>query len=109
MEVKVISTGERIDVEFSHILSRGGNQEKVYRDTFTGKAYTARELEKVNVDKKVQHIRTGVIETVIGDCKIKMNGVWVDGVIYQGNDRYTGKLTTFVRERSDFEKEFKVL
>lgn len=61
-------------------------------------------------DKKlVQHIRTGVIETVIGDCKIKMNGIWVDGVIYQGNDRYTGKLTTFVRERSDFEKEFKVL
>lgn len=108
MKVKVIKNGEIIDVEFSHVLSRGGEQEKVYRDTFTGKSYLASELEKVN-NNKVQHIRTGVIETVIGDCKIKMNGVWVDGVIYQGNDRFTGKLTTFVRERSDFEKEFKVL
>ena len=55
---------------------------------------------------KVKHIRTGAVETVVGTCKIKYNGTWVDGVIYEGNDRYTGIPMTFVRTIEEFENEF---
>lgn len=58
---------------------------------------------------QVRHIKTGVIETVIGHCKVKFNGEWHEGVIYEGTDRYTGQLTTFVREKSDFENEFEIV
>lgn len=55
---------------------------------------------------KVKHVKTGVIETIVGTCKIKYNGIWVDGVIYEGNDRYTNEPMTFVRTVEEFEKEF---
>ena len=62
----------------------------------------------MNISKgtKVKHIRTGAIETVVGTCKIKYNGTWVDGVIYEGNDRYTGVPMTFVRTFEEFDNEF---
>lgn len=41
----------------------------------------------------VKHIRTGAVETVVGECKIKYEGKWVDDVIYEGNDRYTGVIS----------------
>lgn len=55
----------------------------------------------------VVHLRTGVIETIVDFCKIKINGEWVDGVIYEGKDRYTGELKKFVREIEEFKKEFR--
>lgn len=55
---------------------------------------------------KVKHIRTGAVETIVGTCKIKYNGTWVDGVIYEGNDRYTGVPMIFVRTIEEFENEF---
>jgi hypothetical protein len=58
---------------------------------------------------KIRHRRTGVIETIVGKCKIKLLGVWVDGVIYEGPDRYTGELTTFVRTRNEFNDEFELI
>ena len=57
--------------------------------------------------KKVRHQRTGAIEEIVSPCIIKFtNGEWVDGVVYQGNDRYTGKPMVFVRELNDFNNEF---
>lgn len=54
----------------------------------------------------VKHIRTGA---VVGECKIKYEGKWVDGVIYEGNDRFTGVPMTFVRRKEEFENEFTVI
>lgn len=58
---------------------------------------------------QVKHNKTGVIETIVDECKIKYNGVWVDGVIYKGNDRYTGVPMTFVRTKEEFENEFDLI
>jgi hypothetical protein len=58
---------------------------------------------------KVMHTKTGTIETVVGFCKIKYEGEWVDGVIYEGNDRFTGIPMTFVRRKEEFENEFTVV
>ena len=57
---------------------------------------------------KVMHIKTGAIETVVDTCKIKYEGEWVEGVIYEGNDRFTGAPMTFVRRKDEFENEFTV-
>ena len=59
------------------------------------------------INDMVVHLRTGVIETIVDFCKIKINGEWVDGVIYEGKDRYTGELKKFVREIKEFKKEFR--
>ncbi len=56
--------------------------------------------------QKVKHIKTGVIETIVGMCKVKVNGAWTEGVIYKGNDRYTNKEMLFVRTLDEFNKEF---
>lgn len=58
---------------------------------------------------KVRHKTKGVVETVVGLCKIKYMGAWVDGVIYEGNDINTGEPMTFVRVKEDFENNFEVL
>ena len=58
---------------------------------------------------KVRHKTKGMVETVVGLCKIKYMGAWVDGVIYEGNDTDTGEPTTFVRIKEDFENNFEVL
>lgn len=56
--------------------------------------------------KIVKHEKTGAVETIVDKCKIKINGEWVDGVIYKGIDRYTGNPMTFVRELNDFNENF---
>lgn len=56
---------------------------------------------------KVKHIKTGVIETIVGIAKMKIDGEWVEAVIYKGKDRYTNMETTFVKSKIDFENEFK--
>ncbi len=58
---------------------------------------------------KVQHKEKKVIETIVSKCKIKIDGKWVDGVVYEGNDRFTGEPMTFVREVSDFNNEFEIV
>ena len=39
---------------------------------------------------KVIHKQKRVVETIVDKCKIKIDGKWVDGVIYKGTDRFTG-------------------
>ena len=55
----------------------------------------------------VMHNKTGNLYQLIDDeCKAKINGEWVDAVIYQGADKETGKTKNFVREKSDFDIRF---
>jgi hypothetical protein len=56
--------------------------------------------------KIVKHEKTGAVETIVDKCKIKINGEWVDGIIYKGIDRHTGNPMTFVRELNDFNENF---
>lgn len=57
---------------------------------------------------KVKHKTKGMIEAIVGLCKVKVYGIWVEGVIYEGNDVHTGEPMTFVRIKEDFEKDFEV-
>lgn len=57
---------------------------------------------------KVRHKTRGVVETIVGLCKVKVFGTWVTGVMYEGIDRYTGEMMTFVRSKSDFENDFEM-
>ena len=53
------------------------------------------------------HNKTGDLYQLIDDeCKAKINGEWVDAVIYRGADKETGKTKNFVREKSDFDIRF---
>ena len=55
----------------------------------------------------IMHNKTGNLYKLIDDeCKAKINGEWVDAVIYQGADKETGKTKNFVREKSDFDIRF---
>ena len=55
----------------------------------------------------VMHKKTGDLYQFIDDeCKAKINGEWVDAVIYRGADKETGKTKNFVREKSDFDIRF---
>ena len=54
----------------------------------------------------VKHNKTGNLYQLIDDCKSKINGKWVDAVIYQGKDKETGRIKFFVREKSDFDSDF---
>ena len=56
--------------------------------------------------KIIKHEKKGAVETIVGKCKIKINGEWVDGVIYEGEDRHTGEPMVFVRELNDFNENF---
>lgn len=55
---------------------------------------------------KVIHKRTLAEETIVGPCKMKINDEWVEGVIYEGIDRFTNKPMTFVKPKDVFDKEF---
>lgn len=63
---------------------------------------------RYEVGTKVRHKGKGMIETIVGLCKIKVYGIWVDGVIYEGKDVLTGKPMTFVRTKEDFENNFEL-
>ena len=55
----------------------------------------------------LKHNKTGNLYYLGSDeCKSKINGKWVDAVIYQGRDKETGRMKFFVREKSDFESHF---
>ena len=55
----------------------------------------------------VKHNKTDNLYQLIDDeCKAKINGEWVDAVVYRGADKETGKTKNFVREKSDFDIRF---
>ena len=55
----------------------------------------------------VMHKKAGDLYQLIDDeCKAKINGKWVDAVIYQGKDKETGRMKFFIREKSDFDSHF---
>ena len=55
----------------------------------------------------VMHNKTGDLYQLIDDeCKAKINGEWVDAVVYRGADKETGETKNFVREKSDFDIRF---
>ena len=55
----------------------------------------------------VKHNKTDNLYQLIDDeCKAKINGEWIDAVIYKGKDKETGKIKYFVREKSDFDSDF---
>lgn len=55
---------------------------------------------------RVIHIRTQREETVVGLCRMKVGGEWIEGVVYEGADAKTGRQTLFVKAKEDFDKEF---
>ena len=58
----------------------------------------------------VMHKKTGDLYLLIDDeCKAKINGEWVDAVMYRGWEKKTGDYCCFVREKSDFESHFTVI
>ena len=47
----------------------------------------------------IMHNKTGDLYQLIDDeCKAKINGEWIDAVIYHGKDKETGNIKYFVRE-----------
>ena len=55
----------------------------------------------------IMHNKTGDLYQLLDDeCNVKINGKWVDAVIYQGKDKETGNMKSFVREKSDFDNHF---
>lgn len=58
----------------------------------------------------VMHKKTGDLYQLIDDkCQAKINGEWINAVMYQGKDKETGKTKCFVREKSDFDSHFTVV
>ena len=59
------------------------------------------------MDKEVCHTKSGRIYQLLNDnCKVKINGEWVDAVCYKGTDKNTGEMKWFIREKSDFNNHF---
>ena len=58
----------------------------------------------------LKHNKTGDLYYLGDDrCKAKINGEWVDAVMYRGWEKNTGEYYYFVREKSDFESHFTVI
>lgn len=72
MKVKVKTTGEIIDVHFSHNCGDSVSNEKVYSDSFTGKYYYASELERLteSMQPKFDQFWAGQISAFKGILKI---------------------------------------
>ena len=74
----------------------------------TQRVFIRKKKKEYTKGTKVRHKTKGMVETVVGVCKIKYMGAWVDGVIYEGNDTNTGDPTTFVRIKEDFKNNFEI-
>ena len=58
----------------------------------------------------VMHNKAGNLYQLIDDeCKAKINGEWIDAVLYRGWEKNTGEYYHFVREKSDFDSHFTVI
>ena len=56
--------------------------------------------------KTVTHIKSGRNYTIVNKCILKINDSWEQGIIYEGIDKQSGKLTLFVRTIDDFDNNF---
>ena len=56
-----------------------------------------------------KNIKYGTMEVIEGTGKMKVNGEWIDCVIYCGPCRFTGEMTTFVKSVEEFEQDFELL
>ena len=57
---------------------------------------------------KVVHKTKKCTETIFNLCKIKIDGNWVEGVVYEGIDYKTNMPMTFVRTLEDFNNNFEL-
>lgn len=58
----------------------------------------------------LKHNKTGNLYYLGSEkCKAKINGEWVDAVLYRGWEKKTGEYYYFVREKSDFESHFTLI
>lgn len=62
-------------------------------------------MKTVEIGQKARHIRTGGHYQITGRCLMKVNDVWVEGVIYESLLDKEPK-PTFVRELDAFKKNF---
>ena len=67
------------------------------------------ELSDIKLNTMVKNIKHGCFETIVGICKMKSNGEWVDGILYTGKDRYTGMNTLFCKSFEEFKQEFEII
>lgn len=63
-------------------------------------------MKIINRRKTVTHIKSGRKYTIFNKCILKINDSWEQGIIYEGIDKQSGKLTLFVRTIDDFDKAF---
>lgn len=67
------------------------------------------ELQDIKLNTMVKNIKHGCFETIVGICKMKNNGEWVDGILYTGKDRYTGMNALFCKSFKEFKQEFEII
>lgn len=65
-------------------------------------------MENYKIGSKVKHKKRSIIETIVGECKVKIDNMWIEGVIYEGIDYNTGRLMQFVRTKDDFINNFEL-
>ena len=65
-------------------------------------------MTQFNIGDTVVHKTKGCTETITAFCKVKINGNWVEGVVYEGIDYKTNKPMTFVRTIEDFKENFNI-
>lgn len=63
-------------------------------------------MKVFNKRKTVTHIKSGRKYTIFNKCMLKVNDSWEQGIIYEGIDKNSGKITLFVRTIDDFDKSF---
>ena len=74
MKVKVKETQEIINVEFAHTVNYGGQIEKIWQDSFSGKLYPASLLEQiieekmVSLDKACEVLKNTIDDDVLVKC-----------------------------------------
>lgn len=90
MKVKVKETQEIIDVEFAYDYNSGGQIEKIWQDSFSGKLYRASQLEQIKEEKTASLNKEELIQFLKENLQIS---------IYDSTDTYDGhtQLTVSVK------------
>ena len=63
-------------------------------------------MKVFNKRKTVTHIKSGRKYTIFNKCMLKVNDSWEQGIIYEGIDKNSGKITLFVRTIDDFDVNY---
>ncbi len=67
-------------------------------------------IDRAKIAMILKHNKTGNLYYLGSEkCKAKINGEWVDAVLYRGWEKKTGEYYYFVREKSDFESHFTLI